>query len=449
MRYTFAGCTRRTNRLGGLSPWSRFPLLVLIAVACCAGAPARAAETADDQATNSDPLTQWLEGKSLTGDWFGLGRQLSSAGVTVKLRATQVYQINLHGGQSTHRRAGRYAGSYDFQVNLDLEKLAGLPGASVCSYAKGSWSDGLDKSSVGSAVGGVNDDASGDYSIYLARLYYQQKLFDGMLQFRVGKLKLTGGFDCCDRCGTFDGSEYANDERTQFLNSALVNNPTIPFCKDGLGAIVHVEPVKWWYIGAGVADAQADKRETGFHTAFHGEDYFFSIYETGIVPEIPSANGPLPGAYRVGFWYDPQDKTTHAGGTKRDDMGFYLSFDQLLWREPGQDKGGSQGLGAFTRYGYAHSDVSDIQCFWSGGVQYEGLLPTRDDDVLGVGFAWGKLVQDAGFTRPDESVLEVYYNVAVTPWLGISPSFQYVWNPGGAAGVGDACVIGCRVQITI
>jgi len=177
-----------------------------------------------------------------------------------------------------------------------------------------------------------------------------------------------------------------------------VNNPTIPFPKDGLGMFVHLEPLEWWYLSAAVADAQADKRETGFNTAFHGPDHFFSIFEMGFAPHVPSPNGPLAGMYRVGFWYDPQDKDKHGGGTKRDDTGLYLSLDQMLWREPAGDGGkADQGLGAFVRYGLADDAVSDISSFWSAGVRYKGLLPTRDEDVLAAGFALGRLVAAAGY----------------------------------------------------
>jgi len=44
--------------------------------------------------------------------------------------------------------------------------------------------------------------------------------------------------------------------------------------------------------------------------------------------------------------------------------------------------------------------------------------------------------------------MELYYNAAVTPWLSISPSVQYVFNPGGDRTVDDAVVLGFRVQMT-
>lgn len=388
-----------------------------------------------------------LHGQTLTHDWFGLGEKLAAQGVSVGLSLTQAYQINLDGGLATHRRAGRYTGSYDAEIDFDLEKLMNVKGARVFLHAEGSWSDGLDASSMGS-VGGfeINADAGGDRSIDLTEFYYEQTLLDGALIVRIGKLDLTGGFECRGCPVAFDGNAFANDETTQFLNAALVNNPAIPMPDNGLAAIIYAQPLEWWYISAGVADAQADARETGFNTTFHDEDYFLSIFETGIAPRISSPKGPLQGAYRAGFWYDPQDKEKHNGGVKRDDMGFYLSFDQMVLKENDKEDD-VQGLGLFARYGWADKDVSEIKCFWSMGAQYQGLMPTREDDVLGFGVAQGRLVKDAGFTEDQGSAMELYYNAQITPWLSVSPSVQYIFNPGGDSSVDDAVVLAFRVQM--
>ena len=384
---------------------------------------------------------------TLTDNWFELGEKLEEGGVSFALSLTQIYQLNLQGGISTHRRSGRYAGSYDMELELDLEKILKIPGASLYASAEGSWSEGLDASSVGSLFG-VNADAAGDRSIDVTQVYYEQSLFEDKLKFRIGKLDIGGGFECRGCPVSFDGSSYANDETAQFLNAALVNNPTIPMPDVGLGAVVYFNPVEWWYVSAGVADAQADGRETGFNTAFHSPDYVFAIFETGGAPQIPSGKGPLQGVYRAGFWYDPQPKDKFDGsGVKRDDVGFYLSFDQMVWKENADAEDG-QGLGLFARYGYAHADVNEIRCFWSVGGQYQGLIPGRDDDVLGFGVAQGRLVREAGFTADRETAMELYYNIAVTPWLSVSPSLQYVWHPGGDSAVDDAMVLGFRLQMS-
>jgi len=401
----------------------------------------------EETETSEPPNQSLLQCETLTNNWFSLGEQLGERGICVGLGLTQIYQINLDGGLATHRHSGRYTGSYDLEAEFDLEKLINLKGGLIFLHAEGSWSDGLDASSIGSLFG-INGDAGGDRSIDLTEYYYEQALLDDKVKFRVGKLDLAGGFTCRGCPVAFDGNAFANDETAQFLNGALVNNPTIPMPDLGLGAVLYLNPIGWWYFSAGVGDAQADAREAGFNTAFHDEDYSFSIFETGVTPQLPSGNGPLQGAYRVGFWYDPQDKDKHDGGVKRDDMGFYLSFDQMLLKESSESED-CQGLGLFARYGWADKDVSEIKCFWSVGAQYQGLIPTRDDDLLGFGVAQGVLVGDAGFTTDHETAMELYYNAAITPWLSISPSLQYIFNPGGDRTVDDAVVLGFRVQMSL
>jgi porin len=388
--------------------------------------------------------------ETLTDGFWGLNNRLADSGIELGLGATNIYQQNVHGGLSRHRRAGRYSGSYDLELSADLQKLLGIEGGSLFVHAEGLWSKsgGIDGPSVGSAFG-VNGDAGSRRSMDVTELWYEQAMLDGAFLLRVGKMDLTGGFECSGCPVAFDTSAFANDETSQFLNSALVNNPTIPFPDYALGLAGLYNPVDWWYASAGVVDAQNDARETGFRTAFHDEDYFFYIFETGVTPKLASANGPLIGAYRVGLWNDPQPKAhSDASRNYRDDVGFYTSCDQMLSKENDSPED-SQGLGAFFRYGYAPGKRNDITNFWSAGFQYQGLFDGRDDDVLGAGFARGFFSDRAATTyREDsESVLEVYYNAQVTPWLNISPSIQYIANPGGSGAVSDAIVLGVRAQM--
>jgi porin len=322
-----------------------------------------------------------------------------------------------------------------------------LHGGRLYAHARGGWSDGLSDSSIGDLFG-VNAVTVGDRPIDLWQLYYEQSFFNDRFFVRAGKIDLTGGFECADWPGSFDGNAYANCETHQFLNGALVNNPTIPFPDPGLSVAVHLEPIDGIYFSAAIADADADVRETGFNTAFHGEDNAFVIFEFGWMPKFHSDNGELPGGYRAGCWYDPQAKEKFDGsGNKRDDVGFYLSFDQMIYKETA-DKDDTQGAGLFARYGYSHGDVNEIRCFWSIGGQYQGLIPTRNNDVLGFGVAQGRVSPEAGFTKSHETAYELYYSIEVAPWLILTPSAQYIQNPGGDAAVDDAFVAGFRAHIT-
>ena len=374
----------------------------------------------------------------------------TDSGIGIEIGLTGIYQQNVHGGLNTHRRSGRNSGSYDLEISADLDKFLGIKNSRLFIHTEGFWSEsaGIDGPSVGSFFG-VNGDAFPRGSVVVTELWYERSMCDGKFLLRAGKMDLTGGFECSDWPVAFDAGAFANDETSQFLNSALVNNPTIPFPIYALGVAGNYNPVEWWYLSAGVVDAQNDLRETGFRTTFYGEDYFFYIFETGVTPMLSSSKGSLQGAYRIGIWNDPQPKAnSDAIKTYRDDVGLYLSCDQILFKE-NSDYSDNQGLGAFARSGYADSDKNDMTSFWSFGMQYRGLIDGHDEDVLGAGFAQGFFSDKASITYTEdyESAFEVYYNAKFTPWLNISPSVQYITNPGGSDLSGDSVIFGIRAQM--
>jgi porin len=426
---------------------------LIIVVVCILSIAAAVRANGSEPAKVNQSCPVWQQ-ETLTNGFFGLGDGLAESGIEIGMNATQIYQHNACGGISTHRRAGRYSGSYDVELEVDFEKLFGIEGGRLYMLTEGKWSQsaGINNPAVGS-VFNVNGDGAPRRAIDITELWYEQLFPAQELRLRFGKMDLTGGFEHRNCPVSFDCSSYANDETTQFLNGALVNNPTIPFPENGLGVAAHYEPDNFWYASAAVADAQADLRETGFETTFGGEDYFFYIAETGITPVFGSANGSLPGAYRIGLWYDPQPKANtdlaDEGKSYSDDVGFYVTCDQMLTKE-NTSPDDSQGLGVFFRYGYADGKRNDVTDFWSMGFQYQGLFEGRDEDVLGAGFAHGTFSDKAStaYTDDYESAFEVYYSVQVAPWLAVSPDVQYVTNPGGASTIDDAVVLGIRMQMT-
>ncbi len=165
----------------------------------------------------------------------------------------------MRNGLSTHRKKGRISGSFDLEVAGDLEKLLQLPGGFYL-LAEGSWRDGITDTMVGSFFG-VNGDAGGNRSLDVSEFWYEHTFLEGMLRVRLGKLDLGGGFECRGCPVSFDGNTFANDETSQFLNDALINNPTIPFPDPGLGIMIYFNPVEWWYASAGAATGHMCSRE--------------------------------------------------------------------------------------------------------------------------------------------------------------------------------------------
>ncbi len=364
--------------------------------------------------------------------------ELSDSGIEMGFGVTNIYQRNVKGGLSTNDRKGEFAGSYDLELTADLHRLLGIEGT-LYIHGEGGWTDseGIDGIGVGSTFG-VNADAIGNRSLDIVELFYELPLSD-TLTLTAGKI---------DFSGFFDASAYANDEATQFLNGALVNNAAVPFPDYSLGLILTYNLSDNWYLMGGIADAQADGRETGFRTTFHDEDYFFYIVETGVTTAIESPNGDLLGTYRAGLWNDPQPKAnSDASRSYRDDTGFYISADQMLTKE-NNDPEDTQGLGVFVRYGYAEDKRNDLEHFYSVGAQYQGLIDGRDNDVLGLGYANAHFSDGASttYTQDHEGVIEAYYSIEVSDTIHLTPDIQYLINPGGTT-TSDAITAGLRLQI--
>jgi porin len=372
---------------------------------------------------------------------------------------TNIYQQNMRGGLSTHDGRGRFEGSYDVEMTTDLKRLLSIDNAELFTHVEGFWpkAPGIDRVSVGSFFG-VNGDAIPRDAAVVTELWYQQRLLDDTLTVRIGKMDLRGGFECSGCPVSFDCNPYANDETSQFLNYALVNNPTIPFpFYSSLGVAAHYTPIENWYITGAVADSHGDYRESGFSTAFDGKDYFLYIVETGITPKINSARGPLQGQYGIGVWHRPEPTGVSVpeeqeSQTYRNNTGTYITAGQMIWKENDQ-KEDDQGLGAFFRFGYAPSKMNDLSQFYSGGLSYKGLLDGRDNDVFAVGVARGYFSNRASEVLPEDSetVLESFYNIEISKWMTLTPSIQYVADPSSEDNdrqPKDAVVFGLRAQMT-
>jgi porin len=367
------------------------------------------------------------ETDTLTDHWFGLGDDLRNLGITTTLNLWVIYQANVDGGLATDDEVN---GEYRFATHFDLERLVDLPGASAFLRVEGGWNDGIN-----SAVGGlmdVNGVTTGDEPIGVTTLWYEQKLLDERLRLRFGKLDVSlENFDFYGQVVAFDAMPYANDAHIEFLDAGLVNNAAVPFPAAGLGGMVLVEPVERWYVAAAGYDRNDNRFSTNWSEAF--DDLMISV-ETGVAVTLGAAS--LKGSYYVGYWYSTFPDAP-------DGQGFYLGASQQVYREPDTD---DQGFGLFARYGYADRSATGIDHFWSFGGQYQGPFPTRDRDILGLGWAQA-FTSGSGFTAPYEGALELYYRARITPWFHLSPHVQYIVNPG-SNDVSDATTLGLRGQIT-
>lgn len=380
----------------------------------------------------------------MTGDWGGLRTELEDFGLRFGIYYNHFYGILLNGGQDLNN-AQRHSGTWDLHIFVDFEKMGLIPGGELFVWPKGHFSRNINPK-VG-ALADPFDDADGDKAVYIDVLQYQQTLLDKKLRFRFGYL---------DQQMAFDRNAYANSEDKQFFNTYLDNNNAIVPLKIGLGAVAFIDPTDWLGFAIGASDGDARVYRTGLDTTFHGGADFFGFFQTELRVKLPSRNGDLAGNYRLGVLYDPGTKEVfrddmdgvRATWSETGDVGYWASFDQMVYREGPED---DQGLGVFFRWGMRDGDVNRISNFWSTGFQYQGLISDRDQDVVGFGMyqansshRYRKEINE-DFIR--ETGYELYYSIQVTPWLTFTPDLQYIATPGGLSTTTDAFVMGFRARV--
>ena len=401
------------------------------------------AQTETKPAAEPAPKKDWFGQKYMTGDWGGTRTELEDLGIKFGIYYNHFYGILTNGGRDLNN-AQRNSGTWDVLIWVDFEKMGLIPGGELFFWPKGHFSRNIN-TKVG-ALGQPFDDADGDKVVYIDALRYRQSFFERKLEFQFGYL---------DQQIALDRNAYANSEDRQFFNTYLDNNNAIIPLTIGLGATVFINPTDWLGFTLGAADGDARLFRTGFDTAFHDGADFFGYFQTDFKIKVPSPNGDLPGNYRFGLVYDPRTKQTFEDTSlgrpveyETGDVAFYMSLDQMLYRENPEDQ---QGLGWFFRYGYRDGEVNRIQHFWSTGAQYQGLVPRREQDVLGLGMYSVISSQNYRDTVNDdfrrETGYELYYKIQVTPWLTFTPDLQYIYQPGGLTSATDAFVIGFRARV--
>lgn len=149
------------------------------------------------------------------------------------------------------------------------------------------------------------------------------------------------------------------------------------------------------------------------------------LVEIGFIPDVPALG---KGHYRITPWHN------HLSGS--DGWGLGLSFDQEL---------GLDRLVALFRFGIGDDDVTAVQRFVSGGLAFERPFG-RKDDAVSLGVAWSDPSPGSGTRK--ETLLELYYRLALSPSIEITPDLQIVLDPANNAADDTVVVGGVRLHLS-
>jgi len=390
----------------------------------------------------------------------GFRTRLADKGITFNTQYTAETWGNPVGGISS---GAVYTGQMSFQGNIDLQKLLGWRGASFST--RWYWLSGQDISAkyVGNIFTVSN--IAGSPTVRMNELWFQQKFLGDRISIRAGQMGADSEF-------------YVSTQSIIFLNGALSWSPTLftntpnggpAYPMSAPGIRLAVTPVDWLsYNGAvfqGNPFAQ-DVNHHGFRWDLSASNGYFSIHELAFqLNQEPGSRG-LPATFKIGGWFDTVPDP-NANNTQPWSYGFYFVADQMLYRVPRSDslpvtdnKGQrptpvsptDKGLGAFTHIGLSPQNSSFINFYIDGGLTYKGLIPSRDNDVLGVAVGYGHLKNNPqdnkGGSNPNyEMGLEAAYQIELATWLSLQPDLQYVIHPSGTNNA-NALVVGARTILS-
>jgi porin len=350
-----------------------------------------------------------------------------------------------------------------FEGDIDFQKLLGWRGASFST--RWYWLSGQDLSAehVGNILPISN--ISGFNTVRMNELWFQQNFLGDRISIRAGQMGADSEF-------------YLSTHSIVFLNGAFSWSPTLftnmpnggPVYPMGTPGIrLALTPVNWLtYDGAvfqGNPFAQNVNRY-GFRWDLSASNGYCSIHELTFRLNQESASSGLPGTFKIGGWFDTAPDP-NANGSQPWHYGLHVVADQMLYREahsdvaPVTDNKGeqtsaatptNQGLGIFTHIGLSPQNSSFINFYIDGGLTYKGLIPTRDNDVLGIAVGYGHLTNDPqnnqGTSNPGyEMIFETTYQIELASWLSLQPDFQYVIHPSGT-NIPNALVLGARTTLS-
>jgi porin len=393
---------------------------------------------------------------TLTGDWGGARKDLAAKGVTFDMNLAQITQGVVHGGKDM---SWQYGGRGNLTVNVDTQKLGLWPGGFFTAEFEGNFNDSVNGKT--GALVPVNTNQlfpmpTGD-NLNVPEVSFAQ-FFSPYAGVTFGKLDTMSG----------DMNEFAHGKGdVQFFNLAFSINPvalmTVPYSTWGAGVIVlptkdpNAASVNFMVLqGNGEPNTIGLNDLTSHKMVFAGEGRirtgFFGLTGHQSIGASYSNKEFTDLDQRLGFVLENRSLETKKGS-----WNIYYNFDQYLY-EP--KKGSGQGVGVFGRFGASDGNPNPVHFFLSAGVGGKGIIPCRPLDRLGVGYYYidvksitlqGPLAERR-FLR-DEQGMEAFYNIAITPWMQVTPDLQIIRGAqkesviGGVSDVHTATILGLRLNL--
>jgi porin len=428
-----------------------------------------------------------LQNQNLLGDMWGVRPALAKYGITLTILENVETFGNLSGGVQQGWQAD---GLTTVTLQMDTEKAFGLNGGTLNVSGLQFWGGNLTVNNL--LVLQTLTDIEAPVGVRLWELWYQQKLGD-KFDIKVGEQSLDEEFIIAP-----SGNSLFINGVSGWPGLPTINlpggGPAYPLA--GLGVRGRVQATDNITLLGGVFNGSPIPRDSPNVAESNPNGVSFPL-DTGTlaIAELqyaygssasgkPNPDGPLPGVYKLGAWYDSykfadqqydniglplaSPLSDGAPAQHHGDFSLYGVIDQMIWRSKDD---ANRSLNVFFRPMFTpYEDRNLVSASINAGVALKAPLPGRDNDSFGVemGSVWAssgasgfdrqmQFFQRSVYTpiRGSETFLEATYQIQVLPSWQIQPDIQYFINPGmGVANPNDPTeriknefVIGLRTNI--
>lgn len=292
-----------------------------------------------------------------------------------------------------------------FFFKLGFAARNGLPG--VTAFALSPWAADLEED-VKNINGGSRD--------FLLTAWYRHVFTFG----EEHTLGLTGGL--IDATDYLDDNAYANDEYTQFMNAALVNGPNTFLPSYDVGAAAEWDSAP---IGAKVVYMNVNENDDGNNYNFYGAQLNYTL-KTKLGQ----------GHYRVGYHLTSKAFLDPGETSKERQKVISLSFDQAL----------GDIFGAWLRLAFGSEDaLIEYKSLYSGGVDISGRWWGREQDNIGIGYAYLDGAEQTTESLKTSQVAEGYMRFGLNDYLALTLDLQYLKDDVKTGEDVDGWIAGLRM----
>lgn len=417
-------------------------------VSLCLGEVALASELPTDSASRGPRSTPGLFADRATGDWGGLRTNLLRNGIEVGVANTGDMIATPQSGVPDHLS---YSNLLEASLTVNMQTLGNVPGGTVYLMALGTHGDDPGKATQ---TLHAPSNVTADNAFRLFELWYEQAFFHDRIGVLVGLYAADSEFDVKDTAAVFINGAFGTG--LDFSETGR-NGPSIfPVTSVGVRVRADITQQITWR-GAVLDGVPGDPDDPGATAIrIRSDDGLLILNELNYTPSGFAflRTGLGSWLYTTDF-KEVRDSTANATPIVRDGShGIYGFVEGVIFSEPGAP---NQGLSGFVRGGKAKAALNQIGAYYAGGLIYTGMIPGRNQDVLGVGASIGinggkfrAAKRSAGMPITDsETALELTYRAQIFPWFSLQPVIQYYINPGSAPAADDILGVGFRFSVTL